>query len=85
MQRPRPTLRTERAVVNGMPIARGVDRQVQFGEQREAAVEHRDHRIAFWHLQATAGQKIVLYIDDQQRIASMRNQTDHHGLHLITP
>ena len=38
----------------------------------DIAVEHWHHLVAARHRQAAAGQKIVLHVDNQQRVATLR-------------
>ena len=64
-----------------MPIARREYRQRVRGECRNIAVERRDDGVALRHSEAAAGQKIVLHIDRDQRIAGL--QTDGGtGIHV---
>jgi hypothetical protein len=64
-------------MVDGVPIARGDDRQASRPEAFDPAVERRDHRIAGGHCQGAARQEIVLHIDDQQRVLRRQGERFH--------
>ena len=72
MDRPRPALRVEGAMPQGMPVARGIDRQALRLESVDITVEHRHHLVAARHRQGSARQEIVLDVRDQQYIARLQ-------------
>lgn len=69
MDRPRAAARTKADVVGRMPIARGDDLRSGFFGRLDPAIEHRHDLVAFVHRQCPAGTKVVLHIDEDQRIA----------------
>ena len=71
MDRPWPALLAEGAVVRRMPVARGDDENAGAGEQRGAAVQRRNHRVAVAHRQHAAGAEVVLHVHNHQRTGTI--------------
>jgi hypothetical protein len=52
-------------MVGGMPVPARVNGKVECAERGGVVIECRDHVISLRDGQTAAGEKIVLYIDDQ--------------------
>jgi hypothetical protein len=70
VRRPRPTTGIEMARLHWMPVARCKDRQVSLIEFFDVTVEHRNYLVAVLYGQGASRAKIVLHIDDNERIMS---------------
>ena len=71
MHRPRSAVRGERRVIERVPVARRVDAP----EARRERVDRREDALAGRHRERTAGQEVVLHVDDDQRVV----RPDGHG------
>ena len=55
----------------GMPVARRIDRKLLRCEALNIPVKYRHHLISMRNSKTATGQKIVLHVDDQQRVAGL--------------
>ena len=67
-----------------MPVARGEDRQLRCGESFDPAVERRDDGVTVANGELAAGKKVLLYVDDQQRVAGLKSGR-HRSLLSVRP
>ena len=58
----------KRAVIRGVPVARGDDRAAGLDKAPNQAVDRRDNAIARVNGERTSRTEIVLYVDDDQRL-----------------
>src|SRR5436309_13167414 len=68
-------VRLEMAGDRGMPVARGIDRYTSRDCIFDVPVEDRDDAIALRNRKRASGTKVVLHIDDQQRLAYSIHQS----------
>src|SRR5437867_3584542 len=57
-------------MIRRMPVARGEDWQASAFKGGNVFVKYRDNLVAARHRERTAGQKIILHVDDNQCVAA---------------
>ncbi len=69
VRRPRAVVRVEARMWRRVPVARRVDRQARRFGRGDPGVQRRNNRVSLADRQRSTGAKVVLHVDDQQRIA----------------